>query len=193
MGEDNVVDYCAICPANSFSTHANARSCTSCGSGSITNGPGQTNSRACTNPLVNFVLGFLCVPLIGLVPLPYIYNGRVHRIAFQRKELLVKKTMVLFNVLQQLVESALQRAAVFNAERLVRFTAIKEKEFQNRSEEKTLVYETLKFIGYLFLCVVALVVGIVVSVEAALARVLFTAMIMYRGYEHTVLCVEISH
>eukprot|EP01034_Spumella_vulgaris_P023585 gene23585-29814_t len=89
---------CTLCPVGTYANKASTAVCTVCGANQVT--PiGATSVNQCVNPLTNFIFGFFCLFFCGIAFSHYIGGGRLQRIAFIRKEMLIKQGQIMFHVL----------------------------------------------------------------------------------------------
>lgn len=149
-----------ICPANTYSL-GRASSCTACTNGGVC----TAGSSACVNPQTSFAAAFIGLTMCSLGVYLYIVGGRLHRMAFVRKETLIKKATKMYNLLT----ATLMR---LNDE-------YKEIAAKNRERKETSVL--LTFLCVLFTLLLFVAVFIVFFVGSVYST-FYTAVILYRGY-----------
>lgn len=140
--------------------------------GSINGVLGSVTSSDCIIPVTNFAMGFVSVVLCGILLGPYIAGNRLRRIAFLRRERLVKQCQVLFSYLfdtLKILEKASQEIINNRHREALASTARYSKEFL-----KKLLFVT---------CIVVLVAGVIIyHLFFNLVMIIFKAMIVWRGY-----------
>lgn len=158
---------CIPCPTGTYQSSYSSGSCKACPYGSITNAEGSTGKVDCVDPSLNFVIGCLCIILCFVGVLLYLYFGRLQRVAFQRKNRLANKCMLLFiRVINKL--EAFQELMT----KLMNLKYIKQLEW----------FDNLRNALFIILCVLLFIVTIVLVLLSAMARVIFRSTVLWRGY-----------
>lgn len=86
------------CRANTYSDSKRATSCIPCKNSKVCP-PRSTTIDACVNPQTSFAFAFIGLCLCSLGIYLYIIGGRLNRMAFIRKETLVKNVSKIYNLL----------------------------------------------------------------------------------------------
>jgi hypothetical protein len=166
---------CTICPINFYSEAAGSPTCLSCGAGQVNGQSGTTVAANCFDPLVNFVLGFITLGFSIFIVCTYFINGRIQKIAFQRKFRLTNKVMELFGTVEKIVDLVTEACMELNT-------------ITNKPEDKTTWWQEFK---YWFLKPVSLITLAAIIVPAvtclyisqALIKVIFNTMVLWRAYK----------
>jgi hypothetical protein len=168
------LDSCYICPLNSYSLEGSA-SCTVCGPGRITATFGATTETDCVNPISNYVGGFFCLGLCTMIGFIYVCLGRVHRLAFHRKERAVRSSMITFERVRNKMDYIISACNnVLSAQR---------KRKRGRGNHKNwLLKMYLKRIIFVFGGLLVVIICTLVMFMLFMVRAFYNSLIIYRGY-----------
>lgn len=149
------------CPAGTYSA-AGQGSCTPCPAG-VVSAAGSTSVSNCVSPKTSFGIAFvgLFLSLIGFYV--YIVGGRLHRMAFKRRELLIRKCSAMYNKLCDII------LALRDYYRLYAPSRINEKLHLWLRIVIVALFAAVTFLVFFFIFVY---------------QTFYTCVILYRGYVH---------
>ena len=167
---------CWACPLNTYQSRVGAASCINCGSGYITGSEGSDNENQCVNPTNSFIIGFICVGIAILVIRSYIFRGRLQRIAFHRREQLIKKAIIAAAATSRAADLV---SAVDNLIRYVRRQNARNQKYWCISPEK---WEYWKAVFFVIMSVMVILLTIAVTIFFGISQIFFNMMVLYRSY-----------
>lgn len=145
----------------------------------MTSNAGSVNKTDCANPSMNVVLAFVLLLSAAIGLMLYIIGGRLQRMAFVRKERLVSKSRIM---------SSLAIGQLLNAGVLCSEVAHLRRRGQLSTLAKVGVF--LKMIWKWMVLVNFFLVVFVLFFVAAVLRIFFTSLILWRGYN---IYVDVSY
>ena len=164
---------CTLCAINYYSTQEGTAQCSYCGAGKVNGQAGTDTSASCIDPLVNFIIGSICLVMSLIAIVIYFIGGRIQKIAFERKFRLTNKVMELFGAVVQTVD-------------LVTIACIELNQFVERATQTSYfqMFVRLIFKPFFLFTLSAIIVPAITCVYIlnALVKILFNAMVLWRAY-----------
>eukprot|EP01035_Chromulina_nebulosa_P021994 gene21994-28470_t len=181
---------CTACPINTYG-ESNNNICINCPAGFVTGNVASTGKDSCISPATNFVLGILSLVVCTIIAWIYIIKGRLQLIAFERRIWIVEKSIMVYGSLNDVISLTKtfcrDKCAVLGQISLEEDTKIL------KEAEETGVYTYIYYkvrakniLRPILFVVVAFILGVIVVVGSgilATSRVLFNAVLLYRGYK----------
>jgi hypothetical protein len=134
---------------------------------------GSITSTNCISPASNFAIGFVGVLLCFLAMSPYFIGNRLRRVAFLRRERLVKQSLVLFSFLYETLK-ILEKASL-------EITYINQKARLASTNYSRSFFKSCLF----FICAVLLsMIFVIYTLFFSLTTIIFKSMIVWRGYRN---------
>eukprot|EP01035_Chromulina_nebulosa_P025260 gene25260-32961_t len=180
---------CTACP---FNTYGKKNTCVNCPIGYVTGSIASTGVDSCINPATNFVLGILSLLFCMIIAWFYIINGRLQLIAFERRVWIIDRSVMAYGSLNKVIYYTKEKCRDIST--ILDLQSLKEEKKILKEAKETGVYtrEYFKIRGktilrpILFGLAVIIVFGFVLigSIVLATTRVLFNAVLLYRGYKY---------
>lgn len=163
-----------MCPVNTYSLTEGSTTCIQCRNSAVCPA-GSFLASACVNPDVSFAGAAFGLLLSGIGISVYIVGGRLHRMAFIRREILVRKAAGLYNTL---TIALMKLNDEYKAEAAAR----------RRAKVLTICSIALRSFAFIMLIVFMAIIYFVVSVYGTF----YTSLILYRGYANLPNFVKIA-
>jgi hypothetical protein len=164
---------CSICPFNTYQPDAGQQSCISCSSGYLTGAPGSTSNSQCVDPISSVIVGFIFTAITIVVIGPYLFNGRLQRIAFARKERLVKKLIIIAGA----TSKASDLLSAVNHSLVSIKKANQKKRFFSDSQ-----WDQIKWVFFILLAGLITFVSIILTIFFGMSQILFNVLLLYRNF-----------
>ena len=126
------------------------------------------------NPSINFILGSLACIFVAFAIIVYIWFGRLHRIAFQRKFRLVRKCMIMYGAVLTTSDMISQTSIMLDA--------LISAEIQRKNWQKVYKKILKPFIIFPLFCLAILPIVTTLNVLQSTIHIIFNAMVLWRAY-----------
>lgn len=171
---------CLPCPLNTYSNSRQATQCSACTGGSITGTTGSLTAAQCVNPTLNFVFGFVALGIAMLFLFIYVIRGRLHRAAFFRRKLLIRKCLLLYAVVMNMINTTqVICKEIFDLDMIINRP--------HRGMQSYFGSEALRHVLFAVLAIAMIVSVIIFSIAQSLLHVIFSALVMWRSYAYLLL------
>jgi len=159
---------CTLCALNFYSETDGTETCKRCKTTEVNGQTGSTLQADCVNTSINFVMGSIALVVVLLAVVFYLWFGRLHQIAFQRKFRLVRKCIVMFG------------AVLITADMINHAGIILDKIIHDQTNKKSNFHKFYKkFIQpilFVFFSVLTIAVVTVLFFVQTSARIIFNSM-----------------
>lgn len=166
---------CTLCLFNSYQPDAGQPMCIKCAYGEITSQAGSTALGQCVNPSTNFIMGGMTLAFVFIASWFYIINGRLLKIAYSRRNMLITRGMQLFGI------------TLFISEILTitnhSLTIFRFRMGAGRTDDALAFSRNVRVVFFYVAAALSVPAMIVIKIFSYIVRILFNAMIIWRGYE----------